>query len=79
MPFGIQLVSNGRLALKLNDGKELSLSIDSKDIPDILDILKSKLPHATFGFNDEKKQLYLIDPYLLFRDDKPKKGDKLSL
>lgn len=70
MPFGIQLISNGRLALKLSDGKELSLSINSSDIPNILDILKVKLPHATFGYTDEKKQMYLMDPYLLYKESK---------
>ena len=76
MPFGIQLISSGRLALKLDDGTELSLSIPTEDISKILDLLREKLPNATFGFSPEKKQMYIIDPFLLFDD---KNEDKSSL
>lgn len=68
MPFGIQLVSNGRLAIKLDDRTELSLSIPSEDISSTSKQLQQLLPHATFGFSAEKKQMYLIDPYLLLKD-----------
>jgi len=74
MPFGIQLVSNGRLAVKLNDRIELSLSIPSKDISIVSSKLKLLLPHATFGFSAEKKQLYLIDPHLLLKDPRGNKA-----
>ncbi len=78
MPFGIQLVSNGRVVLRTSDDVEFNLSIPPRDVNPLLDILKGELTHATFGFSNQKKQLYHIDPYLLYRDDEPKNGDKLS-
>lgn len=68
MPFGIRLFSYGRLAIKLNDRTELSISLPYSDIEFILQELKKQIPHATFGFSNENRQLYLIDPHLLLKD-----------
>jgi hypothetical protein len=68
MPFGIILFSYGRLAIKLDDRTELFISLPYSDINLILQELQQQVPHATFGFSDENRQLYIIDPYLLYKD-----------
>ncbi|MGK0391115.1 MAG: hypothetical protein ACI94Y_003877 [Maribacter sp.] len=68
MPFGIRLFSYGRLAIKLDDRTELSISLPYSDINLILQELQQQSPYATFGFSPENRQLYLIDPCLLLKD-----------
>lgn len=68
MPFGIKLFSYGRLAIKLDDRTELFISLPYADNKLILEKLEQQIPHATFGFSAENRQLYLIDPCLLLKD-----------
>lgn len=68
MPFGFALSNNGLLYFKLLDGDEICLSLPVTQLKLVSKTLNRLLPHATFGYDDNKAQWYLADPAMLIRD-----------
>ena len=66
MPFGIKIAESGTLLFKLANREEITLSLPVKQLSFITQSLNNLLPHATFGYSDDRQQWYLADPYLLF-------------
>ncbi len=75
MPFGIHLMNRARLDFKCRDGQEFHISIPQKEIREISKKLEVLLPHATFGYTQEKMQWFITDPHLLY-NDKEKEAEK---
>ncbi len=75
MPFGIHLIDRGKLLFKLDEGKEICISVPHRRLKEISRQLQQLLPHASFGYTKEKMQWYLADPHLLYKssDNNPKK------
>jgi uncharacterized membrane protein YidH (DUF202 family) len=65
MPYGIRVLDMTTLYFMCNDHEKLSLRTTEKQILEIMDKLQDRLPHATFGHNQEKEQLYRANPNLL--------------
>ncbi len=68
-PLGIKMFSRGTLFFKLIDGQQITLSASTKSLTQISTSLNSILPHATFGFSQEREQWYMASPILLLRND----------
>ncbi len=71
MPFGLYVFSRGTLYFQLDDGQSLDLSVPSKQLKLISRTLNRLLPHASFGYSAERRQLFAMDPQRLRR---PKGG-----
>ena len=69
LPFGVQYARKGTMYFKLEDGDDITIRLLEKDIPNIAKYLNKRLPHATFGYTDEREQWYMANPLLLIRDD----------
>lgn len=67
MPYGFQMERNGLLYFKDLDGEEWSVSLSADDLKLVSRTLNRVLPHATFGYSNEKASLYNQDPKKLFR------------
>lgn len=67
MPFGILIAKNLTLILKTVDRETFSLKISEEESEVINKYLNRKLPHATFGFDNDKDQWYEANPELLYR------------
>jgi len=65
MPFGISMNQQTKLFFKLQNKEEVIIDMTEKDIIRVMDLLRNHLPHTTFGYSKEKKQLYDISPDLL--------------
>lgn len=68
MPFGMLLTERGTLFVMLLDGSELTLAMPIKQLKLASHYLHRLLPHAAFGFSQERKQQFEQDPSLLGRD-----------
>jgi hypothetical protein len=73
MPFGLQFFQNGILYLKLRNGDEVSLSLPAHTLKDVSSFLNEQLPHATFGYTEDRAQWFRAAPELLLRED-PEQG-----
>ena len=69
MPFGLQTTRQAVLYIKKLDGDEISLEVEEKDLPKIMEYLNQRLPHASFGYTPERAQWYLAEPALLLQDE----------
>ena len=67
-PFGIRLKNEQTICLRLMNGDILQIRFPEKELQSVLNGLAELLPHATFGFDKAKEQLYRIHPSLLYRD-----------
>jgi hypothetical protein len=67
MPFGFEIVQSGLIYFKLENGEDYSVSVAAKDLKLISRTLNRLLPHATFGYSQEKANIYDIDPKQLIR------------
>ncbi len=67
-PFGIRFKNELTLCLRLMNGDTLQIRFPEKELQPVLNGLAEMLPHATFGFDKAKEQLYRIHPSLLLRD-----------
>ncbi len=67
-PFGIRLKNEQTICLRLMNGDILQIRFPKKELQSVLNGLAELLPHATFGFDKAKEQLYRIHPSLLYRD-----------
>lgn len=65
MPYGIRVARMCTLYLQLQNGRKLGLQASEHRITAIMDALRDRLPHATFGYSKEKEQLYRANPDLL--------------
>ncbi|MBK9015165.1 MAG: hypothetical protein IPM82_14455 [Saprospiraceae bacterium] len=67
MPFGMLLSERGTLFVMLLDGSELTLALPTKKLKLASHFLQRLLPHAAFGFSQERKQQFEVNPALLVR------------
>lgn len=65
MPFGIRMNQQTKLFFKLQNKEEVIIDMKEQDIIRVMNLLRDHLPHTTFGYSKEKKQLYDISPDLL--------------
>ena len=68
MPFGLEFSKEATIYFKLIDGDEVTLSMPEKEIKNVLNILNTKLPHASFGFTKDREQWFMADPAMLYRE-----------
>jgi len=68
MPFGFKINHNALMYFKLIDRDSICLSVPAKRVEVISKGLNHLLPHATFGFSEDKEQLYIAAPEMLLRD-----------
>lgn len=69
LPFGVQWVRKGTMYFKLDNGDDITIRLLESDIPNVAKYLNKRLPHATFGYTDEREQWYMANPLMLIRDD----------
>ena len=69
MPFGLKFGNSSLMYFKLIDGDELCLSIPEKHIENVSKFLNELLPHATFGYSQDREQWFMAAPELLIRYD----------
>jgi hypothetical protein len=67
MPFGMLLWERGTLYVMLLDGSELTLALPTRKLKLASHYLHRLLPHAAFGFSQERRQQFERDPSLLGR------------
>lgn len=65
MPFGVAVAQKATLYCHTDEGKALTLRVNQRSVDDLMKQLKQRLPHATFGYSEEKAFLYQTDPRLL--------------
>lgn len=70
LPFGFQFSQTGILYFKLLDGDEISVELPVQQLKLVSKTLNRLLPHATFGYSDDKAQWYRANPELLIRNKK---------
>ena len=70
MPFGLQFSKPTYVYFKMLDGEEIVISIPEKDLVDLMKTLNAYLPHATFGYSDEKELWYRADPALMYQEER---------
>ncbi|MEL6718390.1 MAG: hypothetical protein AAFP82_06725, partial [Bacteroidota bacterium] len=68
MPFGFKVNHNALMYFKLIDRDSICLAVPSERAEIISSGLNHLLPHATFGYSEDKEQLYLAAPEMLLRD-----------
>lgn len=69
MPFGMLLTERGTLYIMLLDGSELTLALPTRKLRLASHYLHRLLPHAAFGFSQERKQQFETDPTLLVKPE----------
>lgn len=68
MPYGIKLFNLTTLYFKLLDGNDLQLRCTPEEAYRLMDDLRMHLPHACFGYSQEKEFMYENDPEMLLRE-----------
>jgi hypothetical protein len=69
MPFGFHFTDAGLLYFKLLDGDEVSISLPTHQLKLLSRTLNRVLPHALFGYSDDRETLYNTDPKMLRVDE----------
>ena len=67
MPFGFHLWDAGTMYFKLLDGDEISVYLPVKKMKMVSKFLNRLLPHASFGFSEERQAQFESDPKLLLK------------
>lgn len=67
MPFGFHLWDAGTMYFMLLDGSEISLNLPVKKMKMVSKFLNRLLPHATFGFSEERQNMFEKDPKNLLK------------
>lgn len=67
MPFGIKLFNITMLHFHLLNGDNLQLSCTPAEAYHLMDQLRDHMPHACFGYSQEKEFMYANDPEMLLR------------
>ena len=70
MPFGFHFSQTGILYFKLRDGDEISLELPAQQLKLVSKTLNRLLPHATFGYSEDRAQWFRANPELLLRKNK---------
>ncbi|TVR81181.1 MAG: hypothetical protein EA412_03455 [Chitinophagaceae bacterium] len=68
MPFGIKFTNMVTVFFRFLDGDGDEVRVKDSEHDKLLEELKNKLPHACFGFNNEKEQLFRVNPAMLIKD-----------
>ena len=68
LPFGVSVSDGILLYFKKLDKKEYTVKVPEKDLPEIMQFLNKRLPHATFGYSSDNDQWFEADPHLLLKD-----------
>lgn len=71
MPFGMLLAERGTLYVMLLDGAELTLALPARKLKLASKYLQRLLPHAAFGFSQERRQQFERDPAMLLNPEAP--------
>lgn len=66
-PFGFQLFKHGLLYFMLLDGDNISVSLPSAQLKIVSEGLNGMLPHATFGYTEEREVHYQKSPKMLLK------------
>ncbi len=69
MPYGFHIWERGTIYFKLIDGREITLDLPATKQKMVSKFLNRVLPHASFGYSEERQQLFDRDPSLLLRSD----------
>ncbi len=67
MPFGLTFSRQAVLYFKMIDGDEITVSVPARKVRLISKTLNRLLPHATFGYSEEKARTYDKQPEMLRR------------
>lgn len=67
MPFGFHLWDMGTMHFKLIDGDEITLSLPARQLKMVSMFLNRLLPHAVFGYSEERQKQFETDPALLVK------------
>ncbi len=67
MPFGFYLWDAGTMYFKLLDGDEITVNLPAKKLKMVSKFLNRLLPHASFGYSDERQAQFESDPKLLLK------------
>ncbi|MEM8526756.1 MAG: hypothetical protein AAGG68_19100 [Bacteroidota bacterium] len=68
MPFGFKINHNALMYFKLIDKDDICLTVPAERAELISSGLNHLLPHATFGYSEDKEQLYMASPEMLLRE-----------
>ncbi len=68
LPFGIQISKKTTMYFWLMERDNITIRLKEKDLKSVALYLNHQLPHASFGFSQEKEQWYIANPALLLRD-----------
>lgn len=67
-PFGISVFNSGELFFKLDDGNQIIVNSAPSKLKTVSQELNAFLPHATFGYSEERDQWYSASPFLLLKN-----------
>ena len=67
MPFGFKINHNALMYFKLLDRDSICIAVPSDRAEVISSGLNHIVPHATFGYSEDKEQLYMAAPEMLLR------------
>jgi len=68
MPFGFKINHNALMYFKLLDRDSICIAVPAERAEVISNGLNYLLSHATFGFSEDKEQLYMAAPEMLLRE-----------
>lgn len=68
MPFGFEINQSGIMYFKCLDKTTYSLALPSAELRSTAEQLNELLPHATFGYTEEREQWYLAHPGMLYKE-----------
>lgn len=67
-PFGILLFRSGTMYFRMADGMELSVHLPQRHLRTVSHFLHRLLPHATFGYSDDREYSFRLSPENLRKD-----------
>ena len=69
MPFGLAFSQMETMYFKLMDGDEITLRIPEVIIAKVSEKLNHILPHASFGYSEEREQWFRANPAMLLNEN----------
>ena len=70
MPFGLQFSKQTYVYFKMLNEEEVVVSIPEKELKGLMKTLNTYLPHATFGYSDDKELWYRADPAMMYQEER---------
>ena len=67
-PFGVRFIQYTTLYIHLLNQEKITLQMPEEDILDLMQLLRCRIPNATYGYSKYKEQLYNISPDLLVNE-----------